>query len=411
MQRVITISVEGLPGSLLGPYGANTAITPAVNAAAAHGIVLDQCFLDSCTTPEMLTSLWTARHASEGNRSAAKTLWQLLVESGGRAVLITDCHQSADLAERLGCQQVVLVDFEVPLEPVSEPSQCCMMTLFTEAAITIEQFVSEDNTGPMLVWIHSRGFRLPWDAPIALRQRFADPEDPEPPGQVEPPRIAVNSETDPDLIVGWGQVAATQAAVLDQAIELLRDFLSQNGDFWAWCLIGLGGIPLGEHEWLGPGSIQLHGEELHVPTIVVPNPPLPVGARRSELCQLPDVGATIADLCGLKWPVDTWGLSQLEWRVDDRPLDWPTVYQTIGLIDDTRTWIRVPAWSLSFSDIGNHQLYAKPDDRWEISELSNRCSETVQEMQHVSKCFFQAVIDGSRKDLPALGDHLCNLMR
>lgn len=409
--KVITISIEGLASSLLGPYGANTAVTPTVDALSAHGIVLDQCFLDGCSTPDMLLSLWTAQHTLRRELSSGETLWQLLQSSGGEGILITDCPETAEFAEKTGCQGVVLVDPPEITEPVQEISRCSILSLFAEAAEVIDDFSSQPHDRPLLVWIHSRGLRLPWDAPIALRKKFADPEDPEPPSGVQPPRFEVTAETDPDDVVGWGQVAAAQVAVIDQAIELLHDYLSQSEQYWAWCLLGLSGIPLGEHSWFGLGKTELYGEELHVPVLIVPNPPLPVGTRRAELCQLPDIGATIAQLCGLVWSSHVWGIGQLEWRVDDTPIHWPASQQTIGLADGDQFWIRVPAWSLVFSEDNRNQLFVKPDDRWEVSEVSIRCVDIVNELRRLAEQFFQAAKGGSRGDLIPLNEKLCDLLR
>lgn len=409
--KVIVVSIEGLSPSLMGPYGANTAMTPMLNALAAHGIVLDQCFLDSCRLPEMLASLWTGQHAKRLSPDGPKSLWHLAEDAGFAGLLVTDCAVAAAQAETHGCQNAILLEVEAVTEPAEDSSSCCLMKLFAEAAALIEAWEGESKDESVLVWLHSRGMRLAWDAPMELRRRFADPSDPEPPGQVELPAGEVNAQTDPDWVVGWGQVAAAQVAIIDQAMELLHDYLSQSTGAWSWCLLGLGGVPLGEHGWLGWGKMQLHAEQLQVPVLIVPNPPLPVGLRRAELSQLPDIAATVADLCNLNWPTPIWGISQLQCERDDIPLHWPSVQQTVGLLHDGESWLRVPAWSLKFDSQENNQLYVKPDDRWEVSELSNRCPDIVSELRELAGLFFRAAETGSRQELPALNAELCNLLR
>jgi len=408
---VIIVSIEGMASSLTGPYGANTAMTPTLNSIAAHGIVLDQCFLDSCSLTEMFSSLWSGQHSLQLNRSNGISLWQLAQDQGTDCLLITDCPQTAVHAEQCGCHQAVLVEIAEALEPAQDSTHCCVMNLFTEAATLIEELQREPEGRPLLVWIHSRGFKLPWDAPIALRQKFADPQDPAPPCQVEPPSAEVTADTDPDWTLGWGQVAAAQMAVIDQAIELLHDYLSESEEFWAWCVLGLGGVPLGDHGWLGWGKTLLHGEQLQVPVLIVPNPPLPVGARRSELCQLPDMAATIAELSGLHWPHPVWGIGQLDLQGSDIPINWQSTLQTIGLVHGDQSWIRVPAWSLTFGSEDSQQLYVKPEDRWEVSEVSVRCIDVVAEMRELAAVFFRNAREGTRCELPALSDSLCNLLR
>lgn len=327
------------------------------------------------------------------------------------AMLITDCATTAQTAEQMGCSHVILLELQQATQPAEDSSECQMMALVSEAANLIQDFEPDVAPPVVLVWIHSRGLRQPWDAPLALRQQFTDPDDPDPPDQVHPPSMKITTETDPDWIVGWGQAAAAQVAVIDQAIGFLHDFLSRSSQTWSWCLIGLGGMPLGEHGWLGWGEPQLYGEELQVPVIVVPHPPLPVGSRRAELCQLPDVAATIAELSGLTWPEPIWGHSQLNSSSIAPPTHWPPAQQTIGLVYGRQKWIRVPGWSLTFDDQNTTRLYVKPDDRWEVSEVSSRCADTVASLRALADKFLEVTQSGRREELPELSDDLCNLLR
>ena len=52
-------------------------------------------------------------------------------------------------------------------------------------------------------------------------------------------------ETDPDEVVGWTQVAAAQVAVVDEAMAGLAGCLQELHSDWSYCLVGLGGVPLG----------------------------------------------------------------------------------------------------------------------------------------------------------------------
>jgi hypothetical protein len=42
--------------------------------------------------------------------------------------------------------------------------------------------------------------------------------------------------------------------------------------------------------------------------------------------------------------------------------------------------LRTPAWLLVRLQDGRHELFAKPDDRWEANEVANRCREAVEQL-------------------------------
>ncbi|MBX3422609.1 MAG: hypothetical protein KF752_13735 [Pirellulaceae bacterium] len=409
-ENLLVISIEGLASSLVGAYGSSIAATPAIDTLAAHGIVLDQCFVDSLTMRDMLISLWSARHALEDAREDATTLWQLLPQAGIHGCIITDCHQTAQLARRMGCAQIVLCEPPAIEQPASDVSDCWIMSLFSEAAATLGKLSEQLGEGTVLCWIHSCAFRLPWDAPLELRQAAKDADDPDPPTEIGPPDFEVEEDTDPDLITGWGQVAAAQVAVVDQAIGLFMQWIDELPEPWSWCLIGFPGVPLGQHGWVGWRPMQCFSEELHVVAIFTPQPPLPIGWRRSELCQLPDVGVTLATLCGIQWSDPVWGINQLSPPDDQLPAAWSPTQQLAVLQSTDQSWVRTPAWSLTIrGEIV--QLYVKPDDRWDANDISQRCAEIVQKMQQHLIDFKHAIRQSGRELLPRLDESLCNLMR
>lgn len=409
---VVVISIEGLSTCLVGPYGSNTAITPTLNDLAARGIVLDNCFLDSRSGQSMLVSLWTAQHALRQDRQFSQSLWQMLGSSSGSGVMVTDCPDAAEIAERMGCPRVELVEVTQATQPVQDVDDCQIVALFSQAAVVMRELQQEGGAGPKLCWIHSRGLRQPWDVPIDWRVRMADSDDPEPPSQIGPPGFPIDSETNPDWVVGWGQVAAAQAAAIDYAIDLLRTAAEEHDQAWAWVLIGLQGVPLGEHGWVGWGRSQLFTEELQTAVIIQPQTAMPIGFRRFELTQLPDLAATTAHLLGLEWSTQVWGQSQMDQPSDDASTDWPSVFCLAGLVEDDQVWLRSPAWSVQYNSSDETvQLFAKPDDRWEVNDVSARCTEIVEKLRQLGPEFILAARNGERMILPKLDASLTNWIR
>lgn len=437
-RNVVVISIEGLSTALVGAYGSNTAETKTLDSIAACGIVLDQCYLDSRDLNQVLSSLWTGQHAMvrEHFVNCSQTLWQVLERSGHAVVFVTDCPKTAAFAEKCGCSRVLLVEAALPTQPAEEVMQCAAMSLFAAAAEAMEQLDTEASS-TKLCWIHTRGLYQPWDAPLDLRARFADSDDPDPPSDVGPPQMVVDQQTDPDLIVGWIQVASAQASVLDQGIEFLRDFIDQLDNDWSWCILGIDAYPLGELGRIGrdeglskPEALATH--HLQVAAIFSPEPELPIGWRVDQICQLPDVAVSIAELCGIELnssqhdrgsassdAVALWGRSQLEAPEDRSAMQWNHVHQLACLVEGEQSWLRTPAWSMRTKgpaggpDAGqdNELLFVQPDDHWEISEVGSRCRDVLEQLVEVRSKFIEAVKVGRRDLLPKLDELHCNLLR
>ncbi|MDX1929426.1 MAG: sulfatase-like hydrolase/transferase [Pirellulaceae bacterium] len=450
MRNGIVVVVEGVSTGLVGAYGSNTAVTPALDRLAAHGLVLDQCFVDSLHLRKQLQSLWTGRHAAQ-EPNLDWSMWRQLVASGFEACLITDCEVTAKFAEQLGCPRVTLVKVDEPTEPAEDWTECGLMQVFVSAVEELSE--TESNR---VIWIHSRGLRWPWDAPVDLRERFIDPEDPLPPSEACVPDIVITDQTDPDEIIGWGQVAAAQVAVIDQAIDILISTIESRADAsdWAWMVVSPGGVPLGEHGRVGWGQPSLHGEELSCLAIVQPaignasgpdeakvapgrsDPPTqiapsksdppsqvapdatsgarPPGSRRAELCQLPDLLITFLD--SLELDVSSlncacWGRSMLRLGSFSAPYAWPAQFQAAFVEHSNDQWLRTPAWSARFFESQASELYVKPDDRWEICDVASRRLDVVERLREIAQQFQDCLRNGSRVHLPKLEDELCNLLR
>lgn len=267
-----------------------------------------------------------------------------------------------------------------------------------------------------MIWVHSRGLRHVWDAPIEMRQRFTDPEDPPPPSDACVPEIVIDKNTDPDEVVGWSQVAAAQVAVVDRALEILLTTIEGRSDAnsWSSMLLSLGGVPLGEHGRLGWGDPQMHGEEMSCLAIVRPAEWLALGQRRAELCQLPDIMPTWLEAMEIHTPLPTtgWGRSLLGMGPFTAPFQWPAYFQLAFAVHSTGAhWIRTPAWSSLLQSDEKRELYVKPDDRWEMSDVASRRRDVVEQMQELANTFVRCLASNRREDLPQLADELCNLIR
>lgn len=448
------MTVEGPSTALLGAFGSSLARTHCLDNLAAEGISLDQCHVDSIDLLHQLKSLWTGRHAMQESADWP-SIWQLCNEAELPSCVITDCADVAEFAESLGCVDAILISPpEVPSQPADDIASCSAMQLFLVAS----ELLSERNG---LVWIHSAGLRLPWDAPVELRNQYVDPEDPAPPSEVGPPWLENTQEVDPDLVVGWGQVATAQTSVIDEGLGALRAACSQreDRDSWTWVVSCIRGIPLGEHGQVGRDeasacddagacSIGLYGEELNSPTVIVPNQellsenPPAISLRRAELFQLPDLSVTIAASILAEfpesWSQHSWGRDILSLEPSDSPKRWRSSFQLAAIKyelegDQSELWIRAPAWSLrcqldsatldsedqtvpaeQFDDVAdalrNAQMYVKPEDRWEVNDVADRRSDIVQMLIEHGVEFLKAAKRGDR-NWSELSPELISLLR
>ena len=113
------------------------------------------------------------------------------------------------------------------------------------------------------------------------------------------------------------------------------------------------------------------------------------------LLQLPDaVGAAVRSQA-LVEPADLWATLLDWWGVADVPRS-PTAASVLPLVRQRTApmrsaigsaWpaaaaeraIRTPAWYLRGGL--DPELYAKPDDRWEVNNVASRCQEVVESLQ------------------------------
>lgn len=366
----------------------------------------------------------------------------------------------------MGCRDATAIALTPSVEPVEDWLDCNLLELFTFAA----EVLSEQSG---LVWIHSSGLHLPWDAPIDLRQQFTDPDDPSPPSSVTPPSIELSSNTDPDEVIGWGQVAAAQATVMDEGLATLQATLASRHDTddWAWLFASIRGIPLGEHGRVGwpqdakNAATATYAEELMSPCIIVPRNAATcdskeshdpdaekiavkeiatrgpsVCSRRAELFQLPDLAATLLSLLELdsssgEDDLKLWGQDILDLEVCDSPPNWSPQHQLACVQSEDRLWIRCPAWSATVPlelvenassptnsscddqialDRGSLDdrcnLFVKPEDRWEVNNVCDRRLDILAALIRYGKSFLDAV-DSGQRTWPDLPQELTNLLR
>ncbi len=166
------------------------------------------------------------------------------------------------------------------------------------------------------------------------------------------------------------------------------------------------GISLGEHGRLGRCDDPLYSEIIHVPLLVRLPEAFAVGVRSKAIVQPADVAATLCEWAGIEAskPPNAFGMGRsLLPLVGGQPLE--SFDRAVAIGDRRERTIVVPAWSMRVPDhptsteIAHNdlsattvnarslppktELFAKPDDWFEVNELSNRCPEIVEQLQAV----------------------------
>jgi len=249
-------------------------------------------------------------------------------------------------------------------------------------------------------WIHSRGLNGAWDAPHQMRASLVGEGDPVPGDFHKPPSGLFDIQNDdPDDLLGYQQACAAQVILLDQFLGVLLD-LMETDPVWKStlvCLTSTRGFPLGEHEILGLGDClpSNYNESVHIPMMIS----APAIAEFADFHSVRNRSLSQNDMmiydCLLDWFADDETLAVDRLR--------SVAFETLELCDQavvietdhveaeqSLASIQTQAWKLIRKTAKldpqaepKFELYAKPDDRWEVNDVSRRCPQIVAELANI----------------------------
>ncbi len=328
----------------------------------------------------------------------------LLRQTGVHTTLLTDDRAVAEHELAVDFDELVQIDppwqsGRVEQLDQTHLAQCCVRIIeWLESAPDLLK------QRPFLLWCHLSGLGTIWDAPMDLARAYWEPGDPEPLDTVEVPNRMLAEDHDPDEVLAIEQAYSGQISLLDTCLGACFDVLDE-GPLARETLLTLTsprGFPLGEHGRLGPCDEAIYAELVHVPMILRFPDRLGAAARSSELVTPADLWATLLD-----W-----------WQVADVPPS-PVATGLIPIIrgdvtrardrlcllgGDSQRAIRTPAWYLRMAD--GAELFAKPDDRWEVNDVADRCREVVDCLGDVLEEYRHTLPSGLADELPPLDDVL-----
>lgn len=394
-RNAVILVIDRLGAGFVGPYGNTWLETPAFNRLAAEGLTFEFPITDTPSLATVYRSYCRGWHALTSSPCVeAPSCLELVRRAGGQTVLFTDEPAVTDLGGSLGFSEVIAVP-EGAKDTAPDVADTQLGRLFSMVLDHLPRLRS-----PYVLWIHAQAMSAPWDAPYELRCSLRDEDDPPPPNFVAPPSGTLPPDADPDLALGYQQAYAAQISVADTCLALLWEQLRQRAD-WASTLFACTsprGYPLGEHGMLGDTPGPLYGELCHVPCLIrAPGQELEA-ARSQRFAQPADLAATLASWLGLADSfAERWGGDLLSGL--DAPLNHHR--QAAICAAGSRRMLRTPAWML-LADQDQQELYSKPDDRWEVNEVSSRCRVELALMRELLEQYEAAARGGDRRALRAL---------
>ena len=408
----IVLVVDRLGTACLGPYGNTWVETPAFNRLAARSLLFENATVDSPQLDLAYRSFFSGRHGLEDCSDEQRSeLLQRLSGAGVCTALISDERSLEELPTVDLFGEELFLEIDLPTTTAGEIGETTMARLFAEAMEMLDR-----QQPPFLLWIHARGLAAPWDAPMELRHALAAEDDPDPLQTVEVPSAVLTKDFDPDELLVITQAYAAQTMVLDACLGVLLDAIDHHPakDHLLTVVTSPRGFPLGEHHIVGGHRDGLYGELLHVPCLFMRGDGQGALARSHALVQTPDIAATLTNWFGLEQDTKPRFASSLlqngtiaaspQLNLRDRVMS--------GLPHERA--IRTPAWFLRMpaadesleAEGGECELYRKPDDRWEVNELSRRCPHIVEQLLAASDEYERALQQGTLAGLTPLGEEL-----
>ena len=373
MKNVVVLSVDGWQQAYAGCYGNTWINTPELDRLASEAFVADFAMMGGVKLDDTAQAWWAGRSAAWGNTGGG-TIMQALREQGVETVLLSDDAAMIEHPLAAHFQRLQPCHQPPPVTNAETVEQTQLAQFFTQA---VEIGAELQQTGePYCLWLHTASLNQAWDAPLDYRLPYLDDSDDELPKFFLPPCVKLPENYDPDQRLAYRRAYAGQVAVLDECVgawlEELRELPAEEVPLVLVC--GAGGFPLGEHLRVGAIDDALYGERIHFP-LLVRFPDLTAAATRSRaLIQSSDLAPTLAAYFEL--PADTLsgdGLNLL-------PLihgEQESLRDRVLISSPTARALRTPAWYYCEPHDQPSELYVKPEDRWEVNEVSNRCQDLV----------------------------------
>ena len=323
---------------MIGAYGNTWMQTPTLDSLACRSALFDRFYASSMDLSVTFAELWQ-------------------FPPDCHKILLTD-DTDVFLHEKAG-----LFEEKHRLEPkrYNQPAGKIEETQFYRNMATAADLLRNRSGKPFLLWAHFEDFRGDWDFPLSYRERYQIDEDPDPYPGVFLPEI-VGKNIDPDVRKSVAEAYSGGVSVLDDTLSGLLAFLNESGLDRNTVLVFMSvrGFSLGAHGCIGSNE-DLYGENVHLPLLM----------------RFPDGSFSGFRSQTLLQPADILGLLPK----DDLPEEPDAVHPFLRI--DSAV-IVTPDWFVYQKPSGD-ELYVKPDDRWEVNDVADRCPHIFEQMRDTNR--------------------------
>ena len=388
LMQAIVVTFDQLAMRLVGCYGNEWVETPSLDRLSSTGIVFDNCFTDSLG-PGAGQSWLTGRHSLRPGLQTAQ-LGHLLQKSGVTTHLIRDSTSHWNPGPAAGFQRIDLVHGRNGLEV--DPAEVPIARLIQRGRGVLQE---SSGSGNQLLWLHAPSPGLPPEGFATLyHEDFEERGFP----QADIPREAWGQQISVaagsiSLVDHWiGELMASVATAKQPTLLVMT---AARGQSW------LDDFTLAAGIQTDSPAQRLRDQEVKVPLLlwVAGDDRFKdlAGSRCDHFSQCPDLLATLMDWFNVEAPsTDTDSQSVLRAALSSHA-GRDSVYFSD---EDLRFGVRTKAWSclmrlpqqapleprrVQVGDAGwpsQVQLFSKPEDIWDITDLSTQWPQVCEAMLH-----------------------------
>ncbi len=369
-KKLIVVTLNGFAPAGLGCYGSSWNQTPHLDQLAATGSVWDR-WTASSDDPLVMFKRWME-----------DSHWLSHWQSHGPVELISDQPEAVNLATQQNFDQLQLID---ALEATEGPAEEIESTQFAQLVASAIERINDPEPWSVL-WLHSDFLAKRWDAPRwfaesgdgesddvepmdAVEQleweayqasQEADEHAPPPPvfDQVDPPQVAIDKGTHPDLIFSWMTTYACQLRLVDELIAVL----AQSAGDATIVISGASGMALGQNGWIGHQAGPLRSCHLRLPLIVSNGAVL----RHGNILDAGTLPQLLSQLSQTDTPVDP-----QQWcQTDGEFAPFVTATSAESQAITSSRWFMVD---------GKH-LFLKPDDVDDVNDVSRLRPDVIEQL-------------------------------
>ncbi|MEM6329355.1 MAG: sulfatase-like hydrolase/transferase [Planctomycetota bacterium] len=368
-RNTILLTIDGLRAAALGAYGNTWHPTPALDQLACGSVLVEWAFAE---TADPLTI-----HRQLADLLPPADWRQVVTDDPAAAETLT---QNPSNASRF--DSVLQLETPAPAAAAEAIPDTALAVAFAGFVEAVEAANLGGASDSKTLWLHTRGLTGPWDAPAEVIARLVDEDDPAPPESTAPAAGRIDRQADPDAVFAAACRYAAQIAVLDTCLGQLVATIDQQDPQrqTQLVLLGVRGYPLGEHGRVGMPEAGAYAESRHVPLLVRDHrrtpgrrfaaAPITLLAALSAVAKadrLHDDGIEQALAAHASATVVLHGQKPAA-----RSMDWCLVAGS----DANSSNAAAPGGR----GADNHELYAKPDDRWEANNVASVRPGVVEAM-------------------------------